>query len=117
MITLKAYRVPAQGVPLLRDWMRELTERVEEVRVTMRGEGVDEECVLLVPLEGSDDAVLVYAVASDDYARAWETFQRSTIPIDLEHRVRMAETGLHQVPADELLRAVASDGLPSGVAG
>ena len=117
MITLKAFRVPAEGVPLLRDWMAEQRVRVEEVRVTMRGEGVDEECVSLVPLEGSDDAIIVYAVASDDYARAWEVFQSSTIPIDLEHQARMAAVGSVPLPVDELFRAVATDGVPSPVAG
>ena len=107
MINLRFLRVPAERVAPLRDWLhRKSTERIEELKATMRDEGVTEECVTLVPLPGSDDALLVYAVACDDYAAAMEVFGRSTHPIDEEHRVAMAAAELVRLPAEEVLRAV-----------
>jgi hypothetical protein len=106
MINLRFLKVPGEHVASLRDWMHRSTERVEELKATMRDEGVTEECVALVPLPGSTDALLVYAVACDDHAAALEVFGRSTHPIDEEHRVAMAAAELVPLPAEELLRAV-----------
>jgi len=72
----------------LRAWMAELGARVDEVRATFRQEGVRHEQAFL--LQTVDGLVLVYAHEVADPALASAAYAASTLPLDVEHRARMA---------------------------
>jgi hypothetical protein len=90
---------PAQEVQL-RNWMAELNRRSAEVQETFAQEGVrHEQAYLLKTAEGS---VLIYAMEAADHELARATFQKSSLPIDLEHR-RMMNQVLGEAANAELL--------------
>src|SRR5580765_6408189 len=84
----------------LRAWMSELGQRVDEVRATFRQEGVGHEQAFLMPTP--DGLVLIYAHEVEDPDAAQAAYAQSTLPIDAEHRQRMAEV-LAEAVEPELL--------------
>jgi hypothetical protein len=84
MLRVEFSRVRDGQVDRLRDWMRELMARPDEVRATFDQEGVRQEAAYL--LETRDGPVLVYAIDVEDEQRAQHAYETSALPIDLEHR-------------------------------
>src|SRR5262245_3520119 len=84
----------------LRAWMAELGQRADEVRATFRQEGVRHEQAFLLPTP--DGLVLVYAHEVEDPDAAHAAYAESALPIDAEHRQRMA-TALGDAVEPELL--------------
>jgi hypothetical protein len=87
----------------LRAWMAELGQRADEVRATFRQEGVRHEQAFLMPTP--DGLVLVYAHEVEDPDAAHAAYAQSTLPIDAEHRERMAQA-LAEAVEPELLYEV-----------
>jgi hypothetical protein len=73
----------------LRAWMNALMERQHEVRQTFEQEGVRHECAYLT--QDREGYVLVYVAELEDEVAAHAAYARSTLPIDLEHRVIIAQ--------------------------
>jgi hypothetical protein len=84
----------------LRAWMAELGQRADEVRATFRQEGVRHEQAFLLP--SPDGLVLVYAHEVEDPEAASAAYAQSSLPIDAEHRQRMA-AALAEAVEPELL--------------
>jgi hypothetical protein len=89
MIELAILRVRPEQVERLRTWLAELMNRADEVRETFANEGVTHERAYL--LTTADGPVLIYAMEAADHQKASEAYQRSTLPIDQEHRQVMRE--------------------------
>jgi hypothetical protein len=89
MLRVEFSRVKGDQVDRLRTWMGELMARPDEVRQTFNQEGVRHEMVFLV--EAREGPVLVYAIELEDNDRAQDAFDKSTLPIDCEHRSTMNE--------------------------
>ncbi|GAA1724972.1 DUF6176 family protein [Microbacterium paludicola] len=69
----------------LEDWLRELNgPRRGEALATLAAEGVDHERAVI--LETSDGPVLIYAMESDDPARAHAIAAASDAEVDRRHR-------------------------------
>ena len=67
----------------LRDWLRELGEREDEVLETFRRETISHEQVFIVQAESGP--LLVFAIEADDHELARKVYEASTLPIDREH--------------------------------
>jgi len=89
MLQLTFRRVRPEQEAALRAWMAELGQRVDEVRQTFRQEGVRHEQAFLMPTP--DGLVLIYAHEVEDPAAAHAAYAQSRLPIDAEHRQRMAQ--------------------------
>lgn len=99
MIALSVHRVRPGQEQQLRDWFAELHgPRRAEAELTLREEGIDHETAVLV--DGRDGLLLVYAMQSDDFARAKEVANSSTLPVDLDHRRVLRACLLPTDPAD-----------------
>jgi Family of unknown function (DUF6176) len=88
MLHLTFRRVRPGREDALRAWMAELERRADEVRATFRQEGVRHEQAFLLPV--ADGLVLVYAHEVEDPDAASAAYSASTLPLDHEHRARMA---------------------------
>jgi Family of unknown function (DUF6176) len=88
MLKVVFRRVRPDQVDRLRSWLAELDRRHEEVRETFRQETVRHEIAYL--LEDHGGHILVYAMEADDFDKAHDAFQASTLPIDLEHKEVMS---------------------------
>jgi hypothetical protein len=88
MLHLTFRRVRPGQEAALRAWMAELQRRPDEVRATFRQEGVRHEQAFLLPL--ANGLVLVYAHEVEDPDAALAAYSASTLPLDAEHRERMA---------------------------
>jgi hypothetical protein len=100
VLEVRFIRVRQDGVARLRQWMAELAERSDEVRETFRREGVRHERAFL--LDHGGEALLVYAMESDDPERARAAFAQSTLPIDLEHKRVIEDVSAGAAPAEAL---------------
>ena len=89
MLRVTIRRIRPGKEPRLREWLRELNARAEEVRATFVEETVRAEQAFIVP--GADGPLLVYAVEAADFERGARAFASSQHPIDHEHRVVMRE--------------------------
>lgn len=87
MLHVRVLRVRLDQVGRLTTWLRELTDRADEVRETFAHEGVRHEQAHLVST--SEGPLLVYAFEADDVEAAFDAYARSTLPIDLEHAATM----------------------------
>ena len=100
MLRITFERVRDDKIARLRAWMHELSQRRDEVLETFANEGIRHEQVYL--MEGKDGPVLVYAMEGDDFDRAREAFQTSTLSIDLEHKQVMSEVSGGRIDAELL---------------
>ena len=100
MLHLTFRRVRPGQEAALRAWMAELGRRPYEVRATFRQAGVRHEQAFL--LQTVDGLVLVYAHEVEDPAAAHAAYAASSLPLDAEHRARMAAV-LDDVVEPELL--------------
>ena len=80
--------------------MSELGARADEVRETFKNEGVRHEQAFLI--SSSEGPVLIYAHEVENPAAAHAAYSNSTLPLDAEHRERMAAV-LAEVVEPELL--------------
>ena len=73
----------------LRNWLTQLAQRADEVRVTFKDETVRaEQAYIIATIDGP---VLVYVIEAEDFSVGAKAFANSTHPIDQEHRQIMAE--------------------------
>ena len=93
--------LPGQ-VDALREWMRTLQERQEEVIETFVAETVTSEQAWL--LKTSEGHVLVYCVEAEDLETAASAYRTSELTIDLEHRAAMKELVGESAAAELLFR-------------
>jgi len=84
MLYASFYRVHPEQVQALRDWMKQLELRRAEALESYRQEGTRHELAYLI--EGQAGPVLVYLAEVENPEKARAAFQRSQLPIDLEHR-------------------------------
>lgn len=84
MLEVSFRRVKPGKVDKLRAWMRELTDRRDEVVESFGHEGVRHEMAWL--LEDAQGYILAYAIEAEDLDAAREAYGESTLPIDLQHR-------------------------------
>ena len=101
MLYVRTLRIKENKLDDLRDWMRELSTRVDEVRETFEREGVRHEQAHL--LHTTDGALLIYAVEADDIDEALRAFESSPLPIDAQHRAVMTEVTAERLDAEMLL--------------
>jgi hypothetical protein len=101
VIRISVSRVPDDKVDRLRAWLREAGERADEVRQTLVDEGVTHERAELVAT--SDGFLLVYSMECADYDAAKAVFERSTRPIDVEHKRVMTDVRGEVVATEVLL--------------
>ena len=101
MLSVRALRFSPDKVDQLRNWMRAIHDRADEARETYAQEGVRHEQAHLLPT--SDGYVLIYAIESEDFERALRVYEASTLPIDLEHRERMAAVTAERLDMELLL--------------
>lgn len=73
----------------LRDWLKELGERADEVRATFVDETVRHEQGFI--LNTSEGSMLIYVMEAEDLERGRKAYLASTHPIDAQHRQVMAE--------------------------
>lgn len=84
MLQVSFKRVKPGKVDKLRAWMRELSERRDEVAASFEQEGVRHEKAWL--LEDAEGHIFAYAIEAEDLDAARKAYGESTLPIDLEHR-------------------------------
>lgn len=85
MIQMSVHRVRPGHEQQLRDWFAALHgPRRAEAEVTLREEGIDHETAALV--DGRDGLLLVYAMQTEDPARAKAVADSSTHAVDAHHR-------------------------------
>jgi hypothetical protein len=73
----------------LRDWLKELGERQEEVVETFRRETIRHEQVFIV--QSADGPLLVYAIEAEDHEVARKVYESSTLEIDKQHGAVLSE--------------------------
>jgi hypothetical protein len=85
MIEMSVHRVRPDHEHELREWFAQLHgPRRAEAELTLREEGIDHETAVLV--DGRDGLLLVYAMQSEDFARAKAVANSSTLEVDVDHR-------------------------------
>ena len=72
----------------LEEWKRTLSERLGEVRTSLRNEGVTVESWFKIEVEGQE--YLLWYMRAESIQRAFEIFQKSNQPIDKFHSDLMA---------------------------
>jgi hypothetical protein len=107
MIKIEIRRVKPGQEGALRQWLAELSRRQDEVRATFAREGVRHEQAYLVST--AEGPILIYAMEATDEDRAVSTFKESTLPIDQEHRQRMAQVLAGKAHAELLYECVAEN--------
>jgi hypothetical protein len=105
MLEINVRRILPGQEQKLRDWLRSLATRGDEVRATFRAEKVRAERAFIIP--SGEGPLCVYAIECEDYAYAKQTFAQSTLAIDHEHAAAMSEC-LGEVVEWEQLYAMAS---------
>ena len=81
-VYLVKYRLkPGTGKKEWLDWSEELKSREEEVVATLKQEGVHLEACFL----SEDEQAVYYFLEVEDLKKAYEIFEKSTIPVDREH--------------------------------
>ena len=73
----------------LRDWLRELGEREEEVRETFRRETISHEQVFII--QAASGPLLVFAIEVDNHEVARQVYESSTLAIDKQHGAVLKE--------------------------
>jgi hypothetical protein len=101
MVRVRCFRVRAEKVGRLRDWMAELSRRRDEVLETFANESVRHEVGYL--LETTDGPVLVYVIEAEDLEQAAKAVEENPLPIDLEHRKVMQEVLAEPIRLDPIL--------------
>ncbi len=107
MLQLSFKRVKPGKVDKLRAWMRELSDRRDEVVASFEQEGVRQEKAWL--LEDEHGYVFVYAIEAEDLERAREVYRESTLPIDLEHRAVQRDVLCERIEPELLLNIAVDD--------
>lgn len=92
----------------VREWARDLNNRMDEVLTTLEDEGVNRETVFLE--EGPEGNYLIYFMDAEDFERGRKVFQSSTHPIDVYHKKFKSETWDTQQELELLLDAVLKSG-------
>lgn len=101
MLYVRTLRIHPDKIDQLRDWMKQLDKRADEVRETFTQEGVRHEQAHL--LETSDGTLLIYAVECEDIGEALRVYEASTLPIDHEHREMLAAITAERLDMEKLL--------------
>jgi hypothetical protein len=102
MLQLTVRSVHAEHVELLRDWLAQVDgPRRAEALQTLVDETIRHEMALLV--DAPDGPLLVYAIEVDDPAQSRRAVERSSHPIDIEHRRVMGTALGAEVPSEVLL--------------
>ena len=89
MLAVDFYRIHADQVVTLREWMGEITARRNEALQTYAQEGVRHEMGYL--LEDRHGPILVWVMEVHDRDEATRAFLNSKLPIDLQHKQMMRE--------------------------
>ena len=89
MLAVAFYRIHADQVVRLREWMGEITTRRDEALQTYAQEGVRHEMGYL--LEDRHGPILVWVMEVHDRDEATHAFLNSKLPIDLQHKQIMRE--------------------------
>src|SRR5207245_7945603 len=89
MLAVDFYRMHADQVARLREWMGEITARRNEALQTYAQEGVRREMGYL--LEDRHGSILVWVMEVHDRDEATRAFLNSKLPIDLQHKQIMRE--------------------------
>ena len=89
MLKINVRRIVPGKEQKLRDWLRSLGTRRDEVRETFRAEKVRAERAFIIP--SREGPLCVYAIECEDYAYAEQMFAQSTLAIDHEHAATMSE--------------------------
>jgi Family of unknown function (DUF6176) len=102
MLQLMVRRVHAEHVELLRDWLAQVggPRRPEALR-TLVDETIRHEMALLI--ETTEGPLLVYAIEAEDPVHSRQAAQRSSHPIDADHRRVMGTALGEDVPSEVLL--------------
>jgi hypothetical protein len=106
MLTVSFARIKPDKERRLRDWLIELGERQDEVRLSLAQEGARQEQMYILP--SSDGPILVYVMEAEDVRRAYSAYGASSLPIDESHRMVLAEVlaePLHLEPQYSCSRA------------
>jgi hypothetical protein len=103
MLQLTVRSVHAEHVELLRDWLAQVGgPRRAEALQTLVDETIRHEMALLVDAPHGGP-LLVYAIEVDDPAQSRRAVERSSHPIDVEHRRVMGTALGAEVPSQVLL--------------
>jgi Family of unknown function (DUF6176) len=89
MLKISVRRILPGKEQKLRDWLRSLGTRSDEVRATFRAEKVRSERAFIVP--SKEGPLCVYAIECEDYDYALKMFAQSQHAIDHEHAATMGE--------------------------
>ena len=89
MIRVAFARVKPDKVERLREWLRELMTRQDEVRQTFVQETVRHEQAFVI--ESAHGPIMIYVMEAEDHARARNSYRTSSLLIDQQHRQVMDE--------------------------
>lgn len=98
-VVLTRQRVTEGKTDELREWCAELADREDEVRATLRDEGMYTESAFL---ERTDDGdYLYYYMEAENLPAALDAFESSDHDVDREHRETMADVVAEDPALDE----------------
>lgn len=100
MLNTTFVRVREDALPRLREWLRGLEDRREELRASYATEGTLQEQFFVV--RGADGPILVLVTELENRRRGEESFLRSHMRLDVEFKNLIQEVGLGE-PDLELL--------------
>jgi len=100
LVTLHRDKVEA-----FKAWMATLSRRRDEVLETFAAEGTRSEFVAI--LNNTDPPVVVYAMETDDFAKAEDAFRHSAFPIDIEHKAVLKDCLSGRAPHEVLFELCA----------
>lgn len=89
MLRIRFFTVHTDKVERLRAWMKELSDRRDEVVKTFENEAVRREVAYL--LDTVNGPVLLHVMEADDMERAARAVEEHPLPIDVEHRALMRD--------------------------
>lgn len=98
MIEVRFQLVKPDKEDQIRDWMKSLVDREDEVQQTFAQEGVRAEKAWLLRTPGA--LILAYAIQADDIEHAYTAARASTIPLDAEHQAIMREIDAGPIDAE-----------------
>lgn len=98
-VVLTRQRVEDGKTEKLRDWCEELANRSDEVRETLRDEGMYTETAFLERTE--DGHYLYYYMEAEDVPAALQAFGESDHDVDREHEATMSDVVAESPALDE----------------
>jgi len=106
MLAVDFYRIHADQVARLREWMGEITARRNEALQTYAQEGVRHEMGYL--LEDRHGPILVWVMEVHDRDEATRAFLNSKLPIDLQHQQVMRQVVAEWIKPQALYECLVS---------